>query len=187
MKKINQKQIEYAIKNNAISSMNKEQLEYIIYEEQLTLEQLKQTKKAMEKFNFSNFDKETVNDLINDFNSKDSDNIIRHFNAQFEKKIQGYSINELNKIRKETIPNDGTGLYETITKVINEKETSKFKNVALSFFLFFFLFGKRKKGSLDNNKFSKIETDAMKTGNYDKTSFEEQEYESDDYYSEDVD
>lgn len=86
MKKINQKQIEYAIKNNAISSMNKEQLEYIIYEEQLTLEQLKQTKKAMEKFNFSNFDKETVNDLINDFNSKDSDNIIRHFNAQFEKK-----------------------------------------------------------------------------------------------------
>lgn len=46
---------------------------------------------------------------------------------------------------------------------------------------------KRKKGSLDNNKFSKIETDAMKTGNYDKTSFEEQEYESDDYYSEDVD
>lgn len=113
----------------------------------------------------------------------DDDELINNLNIILKGKLEGYSIEDLKKIRNETTPNDGTGIYETITELINEKQKRK-KGLGLFSLLF-------STNSSNNNNESNLndfyEQEAINSGAYDKTSFEEEELEEDDYYYEDID
>lgn len=150
-------------KNKLIEDMTKEELEYILYEEELSAVDILRVYTCMKKYDFSDFD-------------------YKHLNNIFEDSIYDMSLYDLKRVRNESYK------YKCDTSIIN-KYIDRFKSnnkLPIGRILFLGILG----GLLSGSKGKKItpwEVDNVGREGYEDFNFEEEDLEEDDFHYEDID
>ena len=161
-----------------IEKLNKESLEYILYEKDLSIVDLFRVYTCMKKYDFDEFDYQTVIDYIDDSL------------AVLEYTDYNDLYKQLNAIKRECFKYrcDVSILNKYIDYVKEEKRI--FKKGTISKIIFYALLsslGSSTNTKKSSNDLMQWEREEILNGNYSSFNFEEQELEDDDFYFDDLD
>ena len=156
----------------AIEDMNKEELEYILYDCELSVVDLLRLFTCMKKYDFNDFANETVKDYL-------------------KESIEDKELDELKEIRKEALKyNADTKLLDDYIKAALSKKYKRNKKSGVSLskaLLMSFLLSDTKGANHSDSELMPWEEDAVKDGGYEPFNFEEENLEEDDFYYDDLD
>ena len=156
----------------AIEDMNKEELEYILYDCELSVVDLLRLFTCMKKYDFNDFANETVKDYL-------------------KESIEDKELDELKEIRKEALKyNVDTKILDDYIKAALSKKYKRNKKSGVSLskaLLMSFLLSDTKGANYSDSDLMPWEEDTVKNGGYEPFNFEEENLEEDDFYYDDLD